>query len=176
MAEKQDSIKTASNQEGDIPAGVAGKNTGPTLGGGPRVVVSTAAFHARVRGSVPGLGGLKKTKMFLPHPRVKISIVGSLRDREVACSASDRQGSNFEYCVWRRGSSQSSHNPQEVLLAQFSLYVHKGGLKPDSFHLVQRWLCYWPAFTFNTCLGVTVISQKCVHQSRLHNHDATAAL
>ena len=31
-------------------------------GGGPRVVVSTAAFHARVRGSVPGLGGLKKTK------------------------------------------------------------------------------------------------------------------
>ena len=24
----------------------------------------------------------------------------------------------------------SSHHPQEVLLAQFSLYVHKGGLKP----------------------------------------------
>ena len=32
------------------------------LGGGPRVVVSTAAFHARGRGSVPGLGGLKETK------------------------------------------------------------------------------------------------------------------
>ena len=31
-------------------------------GGGPRVVVSTAAFHARVRGPVPGLGGLKETK------------------------------------------------------------------------------------------------------------------
>ena len=73
--------------------------------------------------------------MFLPHPRVKVSIVGSLRDREVACSASDRQGSNFESCVWRTVSSQSSHHPQEVLLAQFSLYVHKGGLKPDSFHL-----------------------------------------
>ena len=55
------------------------------LGGGPRVVVSTAAFHARVRGSVPCLGGLKETKLFLPHPRVKVSIVGSLRDREVAC-------------------------------------------------------------------------------------------
>ena len=27
-----------------------------------------------------------------------------------------------------------SHHPQEVLLAQFSLYVHKGGLKPDSCH------------------------------------------
>ena len=95
-------------------------------GGGPRVVVSTAAFHAF-------LGGLKETKLFLPHPRVKVSIVGSLRDREVACSASDRQGSNFESCVWRTVSSQSSHHPQEVLLAQFSLYVHKGGLKPDSF-------------------------------------------
>ena len=30
----------------------------PQVGGGPRVVVSTAAFHARVR----GLGGLKETK------------------------------------------------------------------------------------------------------------------
>ena len=69
------------------------------VGRGPWVVVSTAAFHARVRGSVPGLGGLKETKMFLPHPRVKVSIVGSLRDREVACSTSDRHGSNFESCV-----------------------------------------------------------------------------
>ena len=99
-------------------------------------MVSTAAFHARVRASVPGLGGLKETNLFLPHPRVKVSIVGSLRDREVACSASDRQGSNFESCVWRTVSSQSSHHPQEVLLAQFSLYVHKGGLKPDSFHFI----------------------------------------
>ena len=107
------------------------------MGGGPRVVDSTAAFHARVRGSVPGLGGLKETKLFLPHPRVKVSIAESLRDREVACSASDRQGSNFESCVWRTVSSQSSHHPQEVLLAQFSLYVHKGGLKPDSFHLPE---------------------------------------
>ena len=119
------------------------------MGGGPRVVVSTAAFHARVRGSVPGLGALKETKLFLPHPRVKVSIVGSLRDREVACSASDRQGSNFESCVWKTVSSQSSHHPQEVLLAQFSLYVHKGGLKPDSFHL-QNWkyknICYWHWF------------------------------
>ena len=106
---------------------------------GPRVVVSTAAFHARVRGSVPGLGGLKETKMFLPHPRVKVSIVGSPRDREVACSTSDRQGSNFESCVWRTVSSQSSHHPQEVLLAQFSLYVHKGGLKPDSYIYMSRY-------------------------------------
>ena len=133
-------------------------------GGGPRVVVSTAAFHARVRGSVPGLGGLKETKLFLPHPRVKVSIVGSLRDREVACSASDRQGSNFESCVWRTVSSQSSHHPQEVLLAQFSLYVHKGGLKPDSFHFYilcdsQNQLC-WPCCTHCICIYIFIIIQQ----------------
>ena len=72
---------------------------------GPRVVVSTAAFHARVRGSVPGLGGLKKTGL-----------------------------EGLKSCVWRTVSSHSSHHPQKVLLAQFSLYVHKDGLKPDSFH------------------------------------------
>ena len=67
---------------------------GHLLGGGPRVVVSTAAFHARAQGSFLGLGGLKETNMFLPHRLVKLSIVGSLCDREVACSASDLLGSN----------------------------------------------------------------------------------
>ena len=97
--------------------------------------------------------------MFLPHPRVKVSIVGSLRDREVACSASDRQGSNFESCVWRTVSSQSSHQPQEVLLAQFSLYVHKGGLKPDSFHFfITR------VYTRedNICASIAVVGIVCL--------------
>ena len=46
---------------------------------------STTAFHARVRGSFPVLGGLKETKMFLPHSLVKISrpIVGSLCGQKV---------------------------------------------------------------------------------------------
>ena len=131
------------------------------MGGGPRVVVSTAAFHARVRGSVPGLGGLKETKMFLPHPHVKVSIVGSLRDREVACSASDRQGSNFESCVWRTVSSQSSHHPQEVLLAQFSLYVHKGGQKPDSFHFYIESYC-------GTCRKIPSLTRSC--QGKIPRH------
>ena len=76
--------------------------------------------------------------MFLPHLLVKLSIVGSIRDREVACSARELQVLNFESCVWRAVSSHPSHNPQEVLLAQFSLYVHKSGLKPDSFHFILR--------------------------------------
>ena len=83
-------------------------------GGGPRVVVSTAAFHSRVQGLVPSLSGLKETQMF-------------------ECSASDRQGSNFESCVWRTVSAHSYHHPQEVLLARFNLVVHKFGLKSHSF-------------------------------------------
>ena len=35
-----------------------------TRAGGPRIVVETAAFHARVRGSFSGLGDLKDTKCF----------------------------------------------------------------------------------------------------------------
>ena len=132
-------------------------------------MVSTAAFHARVRGSVPGLGGLKETKLFLPHPRVKVSIVGSLRDREVACSASDRQGSNFESCVWRTVSSQSSHHPQEVPLAQFSLYVHKGGLKPDSFHFggLKSLLFH---LHFNSILSRHYIKRNLTENVMLHVH------
>ena len=76
-------------------------------------------------------------------------------DREVACSASDRQGSNFESCVWRTVSSQSSHHPQEVLLAQFSLYVHKGGLKPDSFHF------------YHTHINSTLIKRACIEKGML---------
>ena len=112
------------------------------VGGGHRVVVSTAALvvsTAAFSRQSPRFGSrsrrFERNKMFLPYPRVKLSIVGSLLDREVACSASDRQGTNFESCVWRTVSSHLSHHPQEVLLAQFNLYVHKGGLKPDSFHL-----------------------------------------
>ena len=69
--------------------------------------------------------GLKETKMFLLHSRVKVSIVGSLRDREVACSASDRQGSNFESCVWNTSvisiislSSGGSPGPVQPICAQ----------------------------------------------------------
>ena len=58
--------------------------------------------------------------------------MGSLRDREVTCSASDHQGPNFESCLWRAMSALSCHHLQ-VILPQFSLYVHNGGLKPHSF-------------------------------------------
>ena len=40
---------------------------------------------------------------------------------------------NFESCIWSAVSSHSSHHPQEVILAQFSLIAYKGGLDPNSF-------------------------------------------
>ena len=55
-----------------------------SMGGDSRVVVSTAAFHARVWGSFLGLGNLKETKNVSSPSTVKISIVGSLGEQEVA--------------------------------------------------------------------------------------------
>ena len=63
-------------------------------------------------------------------------------------SSSDRQGQNFASCVWRTVSSHSAYHPQRVFLAQFSLYVHKGGIKPHSLSwwseckLTNSPLCY----------------------------------
>ena len=108
-----------------------------TQGGGPRVVASTASFHARVRDPFPGLGGLKRNKDVSSLSTRKTQYCGSLRDGDVACSASDLQGWNFESCVWRAVSSHSSHHLQKVLLAQFSLFMDKSSLKPDfiSFYI-----------------------------------------
>ena len=104
---------------------------------GPRVVVSTAAFHARVRGSVPGLGGFKETKNVSSPFMCESQFCGEPPWPRGSVLGLRPPGSNFESCVWRTVSSQSSHHPQEVLLAQFSLYVHKCGLKPDSFHFIS---------------------------------------
>ena len=45
-------------------------------------------------------------------------------------------------------SYHSSHHPQEVLLAQFSLYVYKCGLKPDSFNFFIS-STYFGGFVFS---------------------------
>ena len=49
-------------------------------------------------------------------------------DREVA-----RARISNPVRVWRAVSSHSSHHPQEVIFAQFSYYVPKGGLKSNYF-------------------------------------------
>ena len=55
----------------------------------------------------------QRNKMFLLCSLVNIQYYGD-RDREVASSASSRQGSNFESCVQRAVSSRISHQPQKV--------------------------------------------------------------
>ena len=103
--------------------------------GGPAAVVKPACLENRRLWARSPLwhSSFKETKCFFPAHSWWFNIVESLRDREVACSASDRQGSNFEFCVWR---AVSSHHPQEFLLAQFSLHVYKGGLKHHSFNFI----------------------------------------
>ena len=45
-----------------------------------------------------------------------------------------RPGNETWTLAWKAPVLTTTLGTQEVLLAQFSLYVHKGGLKPDSFH------------------------------------------
>ena len=92
-------------------------------GRGPGAVVKATCFESsksRVRTPL-WHSCFKETKGFFPVHSYRINFVGSLRDREVASSLSDCQGSNYEYCVWTAVSSHSSHHHQEVLLTRFSL-------------------------------------------------------
>ena len=46
----------------------------------------------------------------------------------------ERQRAQPQTTMARSSNPVSSHHPPEVLLSQFSLYVHKGGLKPHLFY------------------------------------------
>ena len=61
--------------------------------------------------------------MFFPLPLLKLNIMKSLRDREVASSAPERQGPNPV-------SGDKGHLIHLTILVQFSLYVHKSRLRP----------------------------------------------
>ena len=84
-----------------------------------------------------GIQVLKKQNVSSPLTRN----IQDCRDREIACSASDHHGSNFESRVLRTVSSHPSHHPQEALNNQFSLHMHEGGIKPYSFNLPTCIFC-----------------------------------
>ena len=89
---------------------------------------------SEIAGSNPTLAfKFRRNKCFFPAHSYMLNIEENLCDQELAYSASDCQGSNSESCVWRVVSSHSCHHPQGVLVSQFSLYVHIGGLKSRSF-------------------------------------------
>ena len=81
--------------------------------------------------------------MFLPRSLVKIPYCGKPpwpRGSELGLRPI---GIEFRILCLEAVSSHSSHHHHEVLLAHFSLYVHKGGLKPHSF-ISFRYTPYWP--------------------------------
>ena len=102
------------------------------MGGGPRVAVNTAAFHAET-GFVPWSRRFERNKKYF-FPIHKYCGEPTW-PRGTVHGPQTPQGSNFESCVWRAVSSHSSYHPHEVLLTQFNLYVLTGGLKSHSFHV-----------------------------------------
>ena len=86
------------------------------------VVVSTAAFQFGVQNKNVSSSSIRESQ-YCGEPTWPKSSVHGLRPQ------------GFKSCVWR---AVSSHHPQEIILAQFSLYVHKGGPKPDSFHFICK--------------------------------------
>ena len=89
---------------------------------------------SEIAGSNPTLAfKFQRNKMFLPRSLSKIKYCWEPPWSRGSVLSLRTPGSYFDSCVCR---AVSSHHPQEVLLAQFSLYVNKGGLKPHSFHLI----------------------------------------
>ena len=79
-----------------------------------------------------------KQKMFLPHPHVKVSIVGSLHDREVACRPQTARAR-----ISNHASGGQCHLNHLTILRRFSwpslVYMCTNrGLKPHSFHFILR--------------------------------------
>ena len=67
-------------------------------GGGAGAVVTAACLKSRGFEPQPDLQASKEQNVSSPLTRNYSKLWGT-RDREVACSTSDRQGSNFESCV-----------------------------------------------------------------------------
>ena len=97
---------------------------------------------------------------------------------------------HFEFYFWRAVSSHLSHHPQEVRLAQCSLYVHKGGLKIIYGHFIkhgkemsvaytvtlaqQVWLCRLHPFHTVTMAVCAHILVKAVFVTRRDNFSDNA--
>ena len=94
-----------------------------------------------------------------------------LRDREVVCSTSASDGSNLQSCMWRSVwvSSDSSHHPQDVILAQFGLYPSKHKNMCITF-VQRRPNVFAVGPTLYKCYTNALCSLICVHKCRLNPH------
>ena len=81
--------------------------------------------------------------MFLPCSLVKIQYFWEPPwPKSSELGLTNRQAWSCEFCVRKAVSSDSCLHPQVVLLAQFSIYVQKGGLKPHFLFTIEKitWL------------------------------------
>ena len=133
-------------------------------GGGCGAVVKPACLESWSSKVRPPLwhSSFKDTKCFFPAHSWRFNIVESLRDREVACSASDPQGSNFEFCVWGAVSSHLSQHPymhRRFAWPGLAYMYRKVPEKPLSFYfisinIIYMYVCtcvyaYMPVFYHN---------------------------
>ena len=75
-----------------------------------------------------------------------IRIFASIHDQDLDLEIQEggSPGAVVKLPAWKVGdrgfepalSSHISHHPQDILLVQFILHVHKGGIKPHSFNYV----------------------------------------
>ena len=107
-----------------------------SVGGGPGAVVKYVCLKSRrSRVRTPfWSSSFKQAKCFYPLTR-KDSILWE--PPWLRAGVLDLRPPGLESYVWRSVSTHSSHHPQEVLLAKFSLYVHKGDLKSHLFHYIN---------------------------------------
>ena len=92
------------------------------------------AWKVKDRVFVPGIQVSMEQFSSSPLTRKDLILWGASVIEKEAWPVSDHQGSNFETRDWGAVSPHSSHHSHEVLQAQFSLYVRKGGLEP--FYLI----------------------------------------
>ena len=84
----------------------------------PDAVVKAACLESRIPRARTPLwpSSFKDTKYFFHAHSLRFNIMRSIRDREVACSASDSHGPNFDSCIRSVVSYHSSHHRQDYKL------------------------------------------------------------
>ena len=113
--------------------------------------------------------------MFLPRSLVKIPYCGEPpwpRGSELGLRSI---GIEFRIMCLEAVSSHSSHHHHEVLLAHFSLYVHKGGLKPHS-SISFKYTPYWPICSMLRSMCVRPTYCPSILPPNLNNNWMTAVI
>ena len=130
-------------------------------------MVRAACFESReIAGSNTTLTfKIKRNKMFLPRSLVTIPYYGEPPWPRGSVLGLRLPELEFRILCWRAVSSHTSHHPQGGLMAQFSLHVHKGGIKPHWFHFISTIHVHGPIldsiFLKKSCPMAIWIKKEC---------------